>query len=87
MTKKTIKATAAPATSRHRAPTRKTPQPKAAARVIPAAPVVPTPSAEQLRLEVSHRAYEMWLEGGCRHGHPNEDWLRAEQIVHAQYAL
>jgi hypothetical protein len=30
---------------------------------------------------IAAKAYELWEEGGCRHGHDMEDWLDAEAIV------
>lgn len=30
---------------------------------------------------VAAKAYELWEQRGCRHGHDLEDWLDAEAIV------
>jgi len=32
---------------------------------------------------IQKRAYEIWLENGCTHGHDREDWLRAEAELSA----
>lgn len=32
---------------------------------------------------VQKRAYEIWLENGCTHGHDREDWLQAEAELSA----
>jgi hypothetical protein len=32
--------------------------------------------------EVALRAYHIWLEHDCTHGHDQEDWLQAEQELH-----
>jgi hypothetical protein len=36
---------------------------------------VKRPTEEQIR----SRAYELYLERGCQHGHDRNDWLQAEQ--------
>jgi hypothetical protein len=37
-----------------------------------------------LRPRVEIRAYELWLEDGCRHGHDLNHWLQAEgEIAHS----
>ncbi len=35
---------------------------------------VNTPTEEQIR----KRAYEIYLQRGCQHGHDRDDWLQAE---------
>jgi hypothetical protein len=30
---------------------------------------------------ISHRAYELWRERGCRDGYALQDWLDAEVVV------
>lgn len=30
---------------------------------------------------ISHRAYELWRERGCREGYALQDWLDAEVLV------
>lgn len=32
---------------------------------------------------IQKRAYEIWLENGCTHGHDREDWLQAEAELSA----
>ncbi|MDZ4835631.1 MAG: DUF2934 domain-containing protein [Candidatus Melainabacteria bacterium] len=32
--------------------------------------------------EIALRAYEIWQEQGCKHGHDGEDWLKAEEELH-----
>ena len=29
--------------------------------------------------EIARMAYLVWLEGGCRHGHDEEDWIEAQR--------
>lgn len=29
--------------------------------------------------DVAYRAYELYLERGCEHGHDLDDWLQAER--------
>ena len=36
----------------------------------------PGPFSQQ---EIADLAYEFWLDRGCPHGSPNEDWFRAER--------
>jgi len=36
--------------------------------------------------QIEKRAYELWLEGGCRHGNDLDDWLQAEREVLEQRA-
>ncbi|MBI4597927.1 MAG: DUF2934 domain-containing protein [Candidatus Omnitrophica bacterium] len=36
-----------------------------------------TPKSE----EIARVAYELFAQRGCEHGHDQEDWFRAEQIV------
>ena len=39
--------------------------------------------SEQMRERIETRAYELFLERGCEHGHDVEDWTKAEsEIVH-----
>jgi len=33
--------------------------------------------------EVARRAYDLYLERGCEHGHDVDDWLQAERDVRA----
>lgn len=32
--------------------------------------------------EIALRAYLIWEEHGCTHGHDREDWLQAEEELH-----
>lgn len=36
---------------------------------------------EDRRERIAAKAYELWEQRGCRHGHDLEDWLDAETIV------
>jgi hypothetical protein len=36
---------------------------------------------DKVRRQIEIRAYELFLDRGCQHGHHEEDWLRAEQDV------
>ena len=36
----------------------------------------PAPFSQQ---EIADLAYEFWLDRGCPHGSPDEDWFRAER--------
>lgn len=36
---------------------------------------------EDRRERIAAKAYELWEQHGCRHGHDLEDWLEAEAIV------
>lgn len=36
---------------------------------------------EDCRKRIAAKAYELWEQRGCRHGHDLEDWLEAEAIV------
>lgn len=40
----------------------------------------------RLQERIGKRAYELWLSGGCRHGHDLGDWLQAEREVLDQRA-
>lgn len=39
------------------------------------------PAFEDLHARISHRAYELYLQRGCREGHAQEDWLDAEREI------
>ncbi len=34
--------------------------------------------------EIALRAYQIWQELGCTHGHDHEDWLQSEVELHAK---
>lgn len=36
---------------------------------------------EGRRERIATKAYELWEQRGCRHGHDLEDWLDAEAVV------
>jgi len=36
---------------------------------------------EDRRERIAAKAYDLWEERGCRHGHDLEDWLDAEAVV------
>jgi Protein of unknown function (DUF2934) len=39
------------------------------------------PAFEDLHALISSRAYELYVQRGCRDGHAQEDWLDAEREV------
>lgn len=39
------------------------------------------PAFEDLHALISSRAYELYVERGCREGHAQEDWFDAEREV------
>ena len=39
------------------------------------------PAFEDLHAVISNRAYELYVQRGCRDGHAQEDWLDAEREV------
>ena len=39
------------------------------------------PAFEDLHVLISSRAYELYVERGCREGHAQEDWFDAEREV------
>jgi len=39
------------------------------------------PVFEDLHAHISIRAYELYLQRGCREGHAQEDWLDAEREI------
>jgi len=41
---------------------------------------------DEEREEIANLAYQYWLDGGCRDGTAEEDWLRAERDLRGQYA-
>jgi hypothetical protein len=47
---------------------------------------IPQPNPDQGSLELLEeyirlRAYELFLQRGCEHGHDTEDWLKAEAEI------
>ena len=34
--------------------------------------------------EIAKLAYQFFVDRGCEHGHDQEDWLRAEQVVRSR---
>ncbi len=42
-----------------------------------------TLTSKQLR-EIQVLAYQFFAERGCEHGHDQEDWLKAEQMVRSK---
>jgi hypothetical protein len=34
--------------------------------------------------KVAARAYQKWLQGGCKHGNDQKDWLEAEAEIKAE---
>jgi hypothetical protein len=46
--------------------------------------VHPTPSPKVTHERIAMRAYEMWLQRGCHHGHDQQDWLDAEAELSAE---
>ncbi len=51
-----------------------------AKKTVPEA-VNPQNTPQDFEQEVSRRAYELWLEGGCCHGQDSAHWLQAEREV------
>jgi hypothetical protein len=43
-----------------------------------------TPMPETRNGDVARRAYELYCERGCEHGHDIDDWTRAEQELRAE---
>jgi hypothetical protein len=39
------------------------------------------PAFEDLHARISRRAYELYLQRGCREGHAQQDWLDAERDI------
>jgi len=39
------------------------------------------PAFEDLHAHISLRAYELYVQRGCREGHAQEDWLDAEREI------
>ena len=46
-----------------------------------AAPRKKKPAFEDLHARISGRAYELYVQRGCRDGHAQEDWLDAEREI------
>jgi hypothetical protein len=36
--------------------------------------------------KVAARAYQKWMQKGCKHGHDRQDWLEAEAEIKAEMA-
>lgn len=36
------------------------------------------------RQEIARLAYELWIARGCPQGSPDEDWFRAEELIHTR---
>jgi len=36
--------------------------------------------------KVAARAYQKWMQKGCKHGHDQQDWLEAEAEIKAEMA-
>lgn len=36
--------------------------------------------------KVAARAYQKWMQKGCKHGHDTQDWLEAEAEIKAEMA-
>jgi hypothetical protein len=49
--------------------------------VTPTSALRKKPAFEDLHARISHRAYELYLQRGCREGHAQEDWLDAEREI------
>lgn len=47
----------------------------------PTVPAVPATEPDGARTRIAVRAYEIYLERGCREGHELDDWLEAERDV------
>jgi hypothetical protein len=48
-------------------------------------PATMTPSSG-LSEKVAARAYQKWLQKGCKHGNDKQDWLEAEAEIKAEMA-
>jgi hypothetical protein len=44
-------------------------------------------SAGLPNLDIAHRAFELYCERGCQHGHDIDDWLRAERELRDSVGL
>lgn len=58
---------------------RKTEAPALVRRPTAEAPLAPAVAVDEE--QVAALAYQYFVEGGCRHGHALEHWLRAEATV------
>jgi hypothetical protein len=47
----------------------------------------PMPDAAELRERIARRAYDLFLQGGCRHGQDVQNWLEAEKTVLSELGL
>jgi len=45
---------------------------------------VETEEIKDIQQRIQERAYELFVEGGCEHGHDLEHWLQAEAEVTAK---
>ena len=55
--------------------------PNEAAPTVPTVPPAPATEPDSARTRIAVRAYEIYLERGCREGHELDDWLEAERDV------
>lgn len=51
-----------------------------------------TKKEEKIKVEITQeqiaeRAYQLWLNGGCQHGHDVEDWQQAEEELTTQLIM
>lgn len=44
-------------------------------------PIVPIINSQAIRQAISEKAFELYEKGGRCHGHDQEDWLEAEQLI------
>jgi hypothetical protein len=47
----------------------------------------PTAKTEVSRERIAERAYEIWVQQGCRHGWDRQHWLEAERQLKAESGL
>lgn len=47
----------------------------------------PMPDEGELRERIAHKAYDLFQQGGCRHGRDVQNWLEAEKLVLSELGL
>lgn len=63
------------------------PKSESAAKLKEAPAVAKASSRVDVSDIVRFRAYELYLQRGCKHGHDFEDWLRAESEIKSQSSV
>jgi hypothetical protein len=54
---------------------------KSTGRILGRAAERASTSSAHIQEKIRRRAYQLYLEGGCREGHERDDWLRAEREI------